>query len=91
MKPSTPSPDEDELMDVKLALVGLAIWSNNQFRTSHGQDARDRDEYAIVHLDTQYGGGHFAFREDHSFYKSRREAFKAAIELLAAGAKKTDH
>lgn len=79
--------DEDQIMDVKLALLGAAIWSNREHRASINipLDPTDKDSFAVVTLGTERGGGKFFFATHHEFFRTRQEAFDAALKHLAAG------
>lgn len=80
--------DEDQIMDVKLALLDLALWSNNEYRASRGQPLEARDDFAVVTLESSHylsRGGMFAFPKHNKFYRTRKEAFDAALKLAADG------
>jgi len=81
--------DENQIMDVKLALLDLAIWSNNEHRARRGVELEKKDSLALVKLGTEEGGGTFAFVTDRCFYDTREEAYHAALKLAASGAERT--
>jgi hypothetical protein len=80
---------EDQIMDIKLALLGLALWSNNRYRAQSGRAPAAEEKFAIVHLGSERHGGHFAFINDGIFFNSRKEAFDAALKLASNGAERT--
>lgn len=77
--------DEDQIMDVKLALLGMALWSNRRCWANTNKPIPDgeRDRIAIVKLGTERTGGKFFFPRHQNFYFTRQEAFDDALKLAA--------
>ncbi len=79
--------DEDQIMDIKLALLGLALWENNRYRRNHGLYETKYSQFAVVALGSEHMGGHFAFCGPWActFFLTRQEAYDAALKWAAEG------
>jgi len=76
--------EEEEVLAVKLAMLGIGIWSNRECVT-HKPGRRDPmsfpDIYAIVRLGSEVGGGTFLWNSHNDFYSSRMEAMETALKV----------
>jgi hypothetical protein len=81
-------PTADELLEIKLAMIGIGIWSSNEYNKRFGHIGADPGDYAIVTLESKDGNGKFYFGHPlTNLFNSKRAAMDAAMEAVMRGEK----
>jgi hypothetical protein len=82
-------PTADELLEIKLALLGIGIWSGKEYNKRFGYTEADPGDYAIVTLESKDGNGTFYFGHPlTNLFNSKRAAMDAAMEAVMRGKKR---
>lgn len=76
--------DEEQVMEIKLALVGIGIWSTHEYCKNAGLQSDGPGQYAVVKLETIHKSGKFFWDdiEGKQFFKTRTQAMEYALKRL---------